>query len=86
MAITHYECYASDMYKSNYLTLEKVMPNTQERRQNVNSLRNGIVGVWTISIKQSSTVLEDSTCNNTTRKMGMFSEKKELTVNGVQDE
>lgn len=45
MAVTQYECYASsDMYKSNYLILEKVMTNKQEMRQNVNSLRNGIVG------------------------------------------
>ena len=71
IAITQYECYPSDMYKSDYVTLEKVMTNRKSE-----FLEKWLLGCRPRSIKESSTVVGDSICNHTTRKTGVVSGKK----------
>lgn len=55
-------------------------------RQNVNSLRNGIVGVWTIStqIELNSAGRQHMLEHN--EKNGCAFREESATVNGVQDE
>lgn len=74
MAITQYKCYTSDMDKSNYLTLEKVMTNRKGGKMWIHW--EMAFGGWTTKRKRQFNSGEDGTCNNTTRKTGVLSARK----------